>query len=342
MRDHEVNLNSVTTWVHPALVSIVILVTTVSVFPHDRESSLVTSISPILCLLSLTLLDFLPQTHPSIFKVTRATGRLFVGWLFYSHLFHAHSYAFWTSIEVFLLSCAVLGATFMFEKQYQKNTMLKLHLPKIQIITTALILCVPNPYALLHHLSLWEIVVRIFIFTITSWVQLISNIAGRDNEICLYHFFNRFWWIFVVHKLLIPAIAVVWVNSVLSLSSGLSAREITKQPEININIKHALIEEKELPSTIPETHSPEPVVPTMSATVSTNSLMTESKTPTTLFTGEDEEAQPQRALRKKWRGGSASTKPVSRQQQRRLPQQLQSSEEQLKKLQRLAAMQDAV
>ena len=220
--------------------------------------------------------------------------------------------------------------------------MLKLHLPKLQIITTALILCVPNPYALLHHLSLWEIVVRVFIFTVTSWVQLISNIAGRDNDICLYHFFNRFWWIFVVHKLLIPAIAVVWVNSVLSLSSGLSAREITKQPEIKI--KHALLEEKERHSPIPETHSPEPVVPTMTATVSTNSLMTESKTPTTLFTGEDEESQPQRALRKKWRGGvcSASSNPVSRQQQRRLPQQLQSSEEQLKKLQRLAAMQDVV
>ena len=68
MRDHEVDLNSVTTWVHPALVSIVILVTTVSVFPHKRDTSLVTSISPIMCLLSLTLLDFLPQTHPLFLK----------------------------------------------------------------------------------------------------------------------------------------------------------------------------------------------------------------------------------------------------------------------------------
>lgn len=313
--DDEIDIKLVSTWLRPFSVTLVIMLFTFALLPHEREKSLTGTVSPVIALSFMVLLEFIPIVHPAIYQVSRWTGFIFVFWIFYAHLWDQVKWSYISGTAIFLLSIAAISFSFFLNKAYKKNTRFKAYLPIVQVIGITVFIIVPNTYSIIHELSLWEIILRVFVFTFTSWFNLITVVTFNDR-VNVFEFFNRIWWVLIIHRYLIPVVGILWMNSVMKMTEFYSNKQ--EAESVTSEESQALIELED----------------------------ERAKKPTTLFQtplpdeiSESGVAAPPRQRRmKKWNGGQAHRRSVHITQS---THQL-SAREQLLKLQQMSTDVDAV
>jgi len=176
-----------------------------------------------------------------------------------------------------------------------------------QIIITGLFLMLPNVYNTNLEKTVWETILRIILFTFTSWFLLFASIIFQDDD-DEFEFFNKFWWLLLIHRYMIPLVAFVWMNEIMRLSKFFSNNSKT----VPNNTKPMLPEATPLLQPIKE-QSEEQVQKSSPA----------AKVPTTMFAPKQDAEPRQRMLRRGWKSRSLQPK--------------LSASEQIAKLQALAS-----
>ena len=314
--EHEIiDIALISTWIKPFIVSGIIFVFTLMLIPQlegmDDELSLLSCASPILALMCVLLVEFMPVRHKTIHTVSKQTGLIFVFYILYWHIWdNTQWHTFNGSFFVFCQSVGVVCSCGFIDKMYQKN-----HSKKIirlgQIFLTGLFLILPNVYNINTEKTVWETIVRIVLFVATSWFQLFAAVVFED-DVDTFQFFNSIWWILIVQRYFIPIVAFVWMNSIL---------RVTKKFSTNNSVANA--------SKKPAEQTPlldcEEAVP-----VSAKTSPVVAREPTQMFAQPPQAGEPrQRTLRRNWKTHQGLTPQLTPQQQ-------------LLKLQELATGVDAV
>jgi len=315
----QVEIQLISTWVEPFLISTVILIFTLMLLPQlenmDEELSLMSCASPILALMCVLMIDFLPPSHKTIHSVSKHTGLVFVFYCLYWHLWDKTQWHHFNgSFFIFCQSAGVLTASGFIDKLYKRNKHGSKKMIRCgQIVLTSIFLILPNTYNVNLEKSVWETLLRIFLFTFTAWFQLFAAIVFED-DLDEFEFFNSIWWILIVQRYMIPIVGFVWMNSLMRVSKRFSNKK-TVSPHRSSSVEStplldSIEEEEEIPK-----ESPPPTVP--------------QRQPTSMFAPLVPVGEPrQRMLRRSWKTRGLTPKI--------------STEDQLKKLQALASGEDAV
>lgn len=284
-----VEIHLISTWVEPFLITSVIGIFTLMLLPQlenmDEELSLMSCASPILALMCVLMIDFMHHKHQTIHTISKHTGLVFVFYILYMHLWdNTQWHHFNGSFFIFCQSAGVLTACGFIDKLYKRNKHGNKSMVRLgQIILTSIFLILPNTYNVNLEKSVWETLLRIFLFTFTSWFQLFAAIVFED-DIDEFEFFNAIWWILIVQRYMIPIVGFVWMNTVLRVSKHFSNRS-TISPKRSSSIETTpLLEEIVADEIQQEKASPPP----------------QPKQPTTMFTTATPEPR-QRMLRRSWK-----------------------------------------
>jgi len=288
-----VQINLIATWLEPFLVSAIITLFTLMLLPQlenlDGDLPLMSCASPILALMCVMMLDFLPSSNNTIHTISKHTGLVFVLFILYLHIWDRTQWQHFNgNFFIVCQSIGVITASGFIEKMYKRN---KHHNKKMvrfgQIVLVSLFLILPNTYNVNLEKSIWETILRIFLFTVTSWFQLFAAMVFED-EVDEFEFFNGFWWILIVQRFMIPLVGFVWMGSVMRISKHFSSEQVTAAaPKRTLETVPLLKITEE--TAVTEKASPPP-----------------QRQPTTMFTPPVEGAAPrQRMLRRSWktRGG---------------------------------------
>jgi len=227
MGARDINIALIATWFRPLIVTGIIFLFTFTLLVPDehqeeRDQSIMSSVAPVLATSAMMLVESVPIVHDNIYLVSRWTGFTFCFYTMYAHLWSKVHWALWSNPALILLSIVVVAVSFLIHKAYGQNTRLRMALPQLQIGFITLILMVPNTSAVMHKLKAWEVILRVAVFVVTSWFNLVALMIS-DTDVNVHRFFNKFWWVLVVHRMLIPAVAVVWMASIMHVTKRFSA-----------------------------------------------------------------------------------------------------------------------
>ena len=307
-----VEIQLISTWLEPFLITGIITIFTLMLLPQleqmDEELSLMSCASPILALMCVLMIDFIPPSYKTIHSISKHTGLVFVFYILYWHLWDKTQWHHFNGgFFIFCQSIGVITACGFIDKLYKRNSsrnMVKLG----QIILTSLFLILPNTYNVNLDKSVWETILRILLFTLTSWFQLFAAIVFED-DVDEFEFFNGIWWILIVQRYMIPLVGFVWMNTVLRVSRHFSNKQSMKVSKPS-ETEPLLVTDPQL---LPEAKtSPAP-----------------QKQPTTMFAPPQSGGEPrQRMLRRSWKTRGLQPK--------------LSQAEQLAKLQELSSEVDTV
>ena len=232
--EQPVQINLIATWLEPFLVSGIIFVFTLMLLPQlenlDEELTLLSCASPILALMCVAMLDFLPSSNYTIHAISKHTGLVFVFFILYQHLWDKTQWHYFNgSFFIFCQSVGVLTASGFIEKLYKRNPS-KTWIRFGQILVTSVFLILPNTYNVNLQKSVWETILRIVLFTATAWFQLFAAMVFED-DVDVFEFFNGFWWILLVQRYMIPLVAFVWMATILRVSKHFSKTQTTISPK---------------------------------------------------------------------------------------------------------------
>ena len=284
-----VKIQLISTWTTPFLVTIIITVFTLMLLPQlenmTEELPLISCAAPILALMSIMLLDFLPKSNKTIHSISKHTGLVFVFFCLYIHLWDKTSWSHFNSgFFILCQSVGVITASGFIDKLFKRNRHNNKKMIKCgQIILTSIFLILPNSFNTNLEKSPLETILRIVLFTITAWIQLFAAVVFED-EVDEFEFFNGFWWILIVQRFMIPLIGFVWMNLLLKVSKYFSNQKTISPKRVHTPESTPLLEEviQEIPQ---DKKSPIP-----------------QKKPTTMFKSPLQEGEPrQRMLRRSWK-----------------------------------------
>jgi len=193
----------------------------------DEELTLISCASPILSLMCVLFLDFLPESHRTIHSISKHTGLVFVFYLLYWHLWdRTQWHHFNGGFFIFCQSVGLMTASGFIDKLYKRNKYGNKKWVRLgQIIITSVFLILPNSYNTNLEKSAWETILRIFLFTLTSWFQLFAAVVFED-DVDEFEFFNCIWWILIVQRYMIPLVGFVWMTTIMRVSKHYSSKSI--------------------------------------------------------------------------------------------------------------------
>jgi len=245
-----VKIQLISTWIDPFMVTGIIIVFTLMLLPQlenlDEELTLLSCAAPILALMCILILDFLPPSNRIIHSISKHTGLVFVFFLLYMHLWDNTTWNHFNgSFFIFCQSIGLIVASGFIDKMYKKKNSSRKYIKLFQIILTSIFLILPNSYNVQLKKTAWETILRIFLFTLTAWFQLFAAIVFED-DVDEFEFFNGIWWILIIQRYMIPIVGFVWMNSLLRISKHFSNKQIIvrKSEESSKPLLETVIEEE--------------------------------------------------------------------------------------------------
>jgi len=285
-----VQIQLISTWLKPFIVTGIITIFTLMLLPQleqmDGELTLMSCASPILALMCVLIVDFMPLSHPKIHSVSKHTGLVFVFFVLYWHLWDKTQWHHFNGqFFIFCQSVGVITACGFIDKMYLRNKHGSKKMVRLgQIILTSIFLILPNTYNVNLEKSIWETILRIFLFTLTSWFQLFAAVVFED-EIDEFEFFNGFWWVLIVQRYMIPLVGFVWMSTVMKVSRHFSHHSSVTAPQISLPETKPLLDQVLEEEVVTEKGSPP-----------------STRKPTKMFTPPTQAGEPrQRMLRRSWK-----------------------------------------
>jgi len=213
----------------------------------EEELTLLSCAAPILSLMCVLIIDFLPKSNRIIHSISKHTGLCFVFFLLYMHLWDNTQWNHFNGpFFIFCQSIGLIVASGFIDKMYKKKNSSKKMIRLFQIIVTSVFLILPNSYNVQLEKTVWETILRIFLFTLTVWFQLFSAIVFED-DVDEFEFFNGIWWILIIQRYMIPIVGFIWMNSLLRITKHFSNKRIIvrKSEEALKPLLETVIEEEE-------------------------------------------------------------------------------------------------
>lgn len=132
----------------------------------------------------------------------------------YGFLWSNHKVGWWTDAGTFLLSTIAIGGSWIVEWLYEKlpsSRWRRIILPLVQNAFVGTLLCFAHESAVLTSISPYNAIVRVFLFLVFCWIDMVTLLVFGDR-LHLNSFFANKWWIFYVHTWLMPLQIVVWIR----------------------------------------------------------------------------------------------------------------------------------
>jgi len=316
-----VKIQLISTWFKPILITIIIIISTIMLVPQlendDEFLSLLSCAAPILALASIVLLDFIPINNLIIHDISKNVGLIFVFFIFYLHLWDRTRWTHFNNFFfIFCQSLGVITTSGFIDTLYKKNK----HTSKkiincCQIVLISIFLILPNTYNTNLEKSVWETILRIFLFIFTCWVQLFALVVFED-KIDKFEYFNTIWWILIVQRYMIPIVGFVWMNTILRVTRQFSNQKIITPSKNEVNTPLLDETKEETKNSLKENNPVKTSPPPKKIPTSMFSP------PTTTPTGEPR----QRMLRRAWKTRPVLNPKLSHKEQLAKLQALSSSE----------------